>query len=304
MSFAEQPPSKQWAALKYRGEILAEVWFKPEGEPCALTFRIPEKSFRIPGVGERLTPENLLKAVAVATEEVESWRHGNVSHFGKDGSDPELRQPIPPPAKDDAHTSIFVCLKPTPQVVAPAESGQQEIPQSKWQDLEARWKAILGLEATIESLRQRMDGLRAEMDSSSNKTLTTEEKAHALNADVAQWNKAKSRVHHCLPKAREFIHRATWALGMPERKKLDEIFQNHIQPRIPFPEIDKVPDQLENLLKDRQVLSAHGVTVYQECKGISAEIQGALRTLQSNAATREQRKRGATNAKGKSFKIT
>ena len=82
MSFSEQPPSKEWAALKYKGERIAEVWFKPEGEPLALTFRIPQKSFQIPGMGQRLTTENLLKAVAIATEEVESLHHECASHSG------------------------------------------------------------------------------------------------------------------------------------------------------------------------------------------------------------------------------
>src|SRR5207244_2738456 len=68
VDFSERTPSKQWAALKYGGEKLAEVWFKPEGEPFALTFRIPRKSFQTPGTAARLTPENLLKAVGLATE--------------------------------------------------------------------------------------------------------------------------------------------------------------------------------------------------------------------------------------------
>jgi hypothetical protein len=160
---------------------------------------------------------------------------------------------------------------------------------------------ILGLEATIDSFRLRMDGLRAEMEASTKRMLTTDEKVNALNADVAQWNKAKSRAHYALPKVREFVHRATWALGTPERKKLDELFKTHIQPRIPFPEMDKVPEQLEHLLKDRQVLSASGVAVCQECQGITADIQGALRTLQSNAAANAVKKRGAPGIKGKSF---
>jgi hypothetical protein len=50
VGFWEQPPSKQWAALKFRGEPLAEVWFKPQGEPSALTFRIPQESFHLPGM--------------------------------------------------------------------------------------------------------------------------------------------------------------------------------------------------------------------------------------------------------------
>jgi hypothetical protein len=214
------------------------------------------------------------------------------------GANPELRHPLPPPPQEVTHLTISVSLKP-PQAVAPTESGKAEIPPEKWQHLEARWNVILGLEATIETLRLRTEGLRGEMETSSRKTLPTEEKVHALSADVVQWNKAKSRVHFALPKVKEFIHRATWALGTPERKKLEELFKNHIQPRIPCPEMDHVPEQLENLLKDRQVLSAHGATVCQECQSILADIQAALRTLQSNAAARARNNMAATRKKGK-----
>jgi hypothetical protein len=144
-----------------------------------------------------------------------------------------------------------------------------------------------------------MEGLRAEMEASSRKTLTADEKLHSLNADAAQWNKEKSRVRYALPKVREFIHRATWALCSPERKKLEEVFKNHIRPRIPCPQLDKVAEQLDNLLKDRQVLSAHGASVHQECKSISADVQGALKTLQGNAAANATQKRVA--ARGKSY---
>ncbi len=301
MNFSEQPPSKQWATLKFRGEQFAEVWFKPEGEPFALTFRIPQKSFQIPGVGQRLTTENLLKAVAIATEEVESWRHEGASDSGMNGSNSELGHPLPPPPQDVTHLNIYVSLKPPPQSVAPSESGEPEIPEAKWQDLEARWNAILGLEAATDSLRIRMERLRAEMEASWKKTLTTDEKVHALNADVLQWTKAKSRVHYALPKVKEFIHRAIWALSAPERKKLGELFKNHIQPHIPFPQMDKVPKELDNLLKDRQVLSAQGLTVYQECNSISADIQGTLRTLQSNAVANERKKRSTPRPKGMAF---
>jgi hypothetical protein len=60
-----------------------------------------------------------------------------------------------------------------------------------------------------------------------------------------------------------------------------------------------VLEELEILRKDRQVFATLGAALYQECKGISADVQGALRRLQSNAAARPARKRGATGAKGK-----
>jgi uncharacterized protein YoxC len=252
-------------------------------------------------MGQRLTTENLLKAVGIATEEVETWRHEGASHSGMNEPNSDLGRPLPPPAQDVMHLHLYVRLRPPPQAVAPNESCEPEVPETKWQDLEARWNAILGLEASVDTLRISMEALRAEMEASSRKMLTAEEKVHALNADVAQWNKAKSRVPYALPRVREFIHRSTWAAGTPERKKLEELFKNHIRPRVPFPQMDQVMEQLESLLKDRQVLSAHGVSVYQECKSITADVQGALRTLQSNAAANATKKKGATGARRRSL---
>jgi hypothetical protein len=300
VNFSERPASEQWAALKYRGEPFAEVWFKPEGEPFALTFRIPRESFQLPGMGRQLTPENLLNAVGVAAGEVESWRHEGAPHPDTGGSESELGRPLPPPPQDVTHLNLHVRLKPPPRVVAPDARRQPEVPEAKWQELEARWNAVLGLEASIDTLRISMEALRAEMEASWRRALTSEEKVHALNADVAQWNKAKSRLPHALPKAREFIHRSTWAAGAPERKKLEELYKDHIRTRIPFPEMDQAARQLDCLLKDRQALSAHGASAYQECKSVSAEVQRVLQALQGNAAANAAKKRGAA-AGDKSF---
>jgi hypothetical protein len=300
MNFLEQPSSKEWAALKYRGETIAEVWFKPEGEPFALTFRIPHKSFHIPGMGQRLTPENLLRAVAIAKEEVESWRHGDASHAGMDGSNPELGRPLPP-SQDDPHLDVHVRLKPPGQVVAREERAEPETSEADLQDIKARWNAVLSLEAAIDTLRLRMAGLRAEMEASSKRALSTEEKLHALNADVVQWNKAKSRVHYVLPKVREFIHRATWVAGTPERKQMEEFFKAPLRPLVPVTQMDKVREDLEHLLKDRQVLSAQGTAVCQECQTISADISRTLGNLLSNAAAKARQARGAAHKKGKFF---
>jgi hypothetical protein len=301
VNLSEQPPSKQWLPLKYRGEIFADVWFKPEGEAFALAFRIPHTSFQNPGMAHKLTMENLLKAVGIAPDEVEFWRYGDVPHFAMDGSNPELGNALAPPPQDVTQLDIYVRLKPPLQAVAVNESGELEISLAKWQDLEARWKAIVAIEATMDTLRISMEGLRTEMEASSRKTLTAEDKLHALRADVAQWTKAKTRVHHALPKIKDFIHRSIWATGAPERKQLEELYKNNIHPRIPLPQMDKLLEQLENMQKDRQVSSAHGVAVYNECKRISADVQGILRTLQSNAAANAYKKKRAARAKGKFF---
>lgn len=179
------------------------------------------------------------------------------------------------------------------------EQVEPEVPLEKWQALEAVWTTILGLETSIDTLRMSLDSVRSEMEAAFRKSLNVEEKVHALQADVAQWTKAKNRVHYALPKVREFIHRATWAQATPERKKLEEIVRTHIQPRVPLPEMDDVRDQLGHLQKDRQVLFAQGTSVNQECRAILADIQRAVSALQRNAADRARQKRSAGREKGK-----
>jgi hypothetical protein len=288
--------------LKYRGEVVAEVWFKPEGEPFALTFRIPQRSFHIPGLGRGLTTENLLKAVGLATEEVESWRHDGDPSSGTSGSESEPGRPLPPPPQDVPHLTLYVSLKAPPPAVAPRESCESEVPEDKWQNLESRWDAILKLEASLDGLRMSMESVQTELEALSNGALAADERVHAQNADVAQWTRAKSRIVYALPKARDFIQRSTWAAASAERKELEEVYKNHIRPRVPVPQMDKLAEQLDSLLKDRQGLSASGVSVYQECKNIAAEVEGALRTVRSNAAANAAQQRGAADARSRSFK--
>lgn len=176
---------------------------------------------------------------------------------------------------------------------AATAGGDPEVPLEKWQALDGLWKAILVLEANIESSRLGMNGLRAEMESAFKQALAVEEKLHASQADVAQWTRAKNRIHFALPKVKEFIHRATWALAAVERKQLEEIVRTHIEPRIPFPDVDKVREEMEHLQKARQVLFAQGNSVQQECRSLTSECQRCLSTLRRTAADNARKKRDA-----------
>jgi hypothetical protein len=283
---SEWLPTDKWVALTHQGEDVAEAWLEPDGDGFHLQFRVPPER-----VAE-LTVENLLSVADVTNDEVESWRIGNEP----DGSSSQLNQPLPPVPSDTTHLTIHVRLK-APATVSVAE----DLPPEKWQVLEASWKAILGLESIIDSLRLGMDGLRSEMESAFKRQMGVEEKLNALQGDIVQWNKAKSRVHYSIPKAREFVHRATWAMAVPERKRLEELFKAHIEPRVPIPEPDRVREQLEHLQKDRQIMCATGNAINQECRGLLGEIQRAYGTLQRNAADRARQKRSNAREKGKHF---
>ena len=261
------------AVLKFRGEAVAEAWYQSEGDAVVLVIQVQKA---VAG----LTVADLLTAAGVSDDEFESWRTA-------DGlPNTESRLPLPP----EPGAAIHVRLK--------APAAAEDLPPEVWQYLETAWRTILGLEASIDSSRLGMESLRSEMDAAFKRPLATEDKLNALQNDVAQWTKAKSRIHHSVPKAREFVHRATWALAQPERKSLEEIFKQHIEPRIPLPDADQVRLRLEHLQKDRQVLLAQGNTVNQECRGILGEVQRAVSTLQRNAVAR---KRNSGRERGKQF---
>jgi hypothetical protein len=170
---------------------------------------------------------------------------------------------------------------------------------AKWQQLEARWRGVLGLEATIETLRIRLKALWAEMEASLKMPLPAQEKLHASAADVSQWTKAKARVYSTLPRAKDFVRRATWATGTPERKRLGEFFKHADGFSIPCTERDEMLEELEVLRQNLQNLSTRGWAVSNECKLVSADIQQALSKLQSSSAARGAQKRGATRARFK-----
>lgn len=297
MDVADLVSFPDWVTLIHMGEEIAEAWTMPEGGGFTFVFLVPRNRLEIEN--PNLSVATLLDAAGLTMDAVESWRLGDDSRSGAGGEG--LEEPLPPPPPDDDQLTVYVQLKRPEQSEAVDEGAIEEVALEQWQLLDGIWSAIVSLESSIDASRLGMDGLRAEMDSAFKRPLAVEEKLNALQADVAQWTKAKSRVHHALPKVREFVHRATWAQTVAERKLLGEFVENHLRPRVPFAGVDKVRERLEHLQKERQVLLATGNAVYQECRGILGEIQRATATLQRNAAERARQKRSAGREKGKHF---
>jgi hypothetical protein len=177
------------------------------------------------------------------------------------------------------------------QVTTPAAGGEPDVSLDQWQALEALWRSILGLEANIESARLSANAVRGDMEAAFRQSLAVEEKLHASQADVSQWTQAKNRIHYSLPKVREFVHRATWALASVERKRLEEIVKTHVEPRVPLPDADKVREEMEHLQKARQVLLGQGNSVQAEGRGLVAETNRILGNLRRTAADNARKKK-------------
>src|SRR5438552_2908152 len=114
VDISEQVPNER-AALKHKGEFIAEAWFEAEGESPTLVFRVPRERLQIADLSRRLTIEILLEAAAVSKDEVKSWRLADVSHSDKGGNDPELSDLLPAPPPEATHLRALVHRKPPAQ---------------------------------------------------------------------------------------------------------------------------------------------------------------------------------------------
>jgi hypothetical protein len=293
VNFSDRAPSTDWEPVSHPGADAAEAWFQADGEPLAVAFRVPAGRFEVEDITQLLTVEDLLTAVGIPAADVESWGFRDETHFGHGGTNLEFQRLLPGPPAGESHLTVRVRLR------GAGVGGAGEVPPEAWQALDALWKNILGLEATIDNLRLGMGGLTSEMDGAFKRQLNVEEKVNALQSDVLQWTKAKNVGRFVLPRVREFVHRATWAVAAAERKRLEELVENYLKPRVPLADMAEFRAQLEHLQKDRQVLLAQGNAVAQECRNILSEIQRAVSSLSRNAAQRAREKRSAGRNKGK-----
>ena len=232
-------------------------------------------------------------------------RHGDVSHAGMNGFNPELGYPLPPPPPDVTHLEIYVRLKPPSQAVARNESGEDEAPSAKWDSLEARWKAILGLEATMDSFRISMESLLAEMEASLKKTLTMEEKLHAPRPRT--WRSgARPKTAFIMPCRRceslSIVPTGRWA--PPKGNGWRNSTRTTFNLILPFSQMDNVMEQLEYLQKDRRT-----PTIRARRDGLSSnakfrrECPGGLEdTAEPGRCECPRKRKGATGPKGKFFK--
>jgi hypothetical protein len=175
------------------------------------------------------------------------------------------------------------------------------VAEASWQELEVHWKAILAIEANIETVRRNTANLVNELEGLLQATLSIEERTDATRMDITNWERARKRIPFSLPKLNDFVHRAVWAATAPERKQLETLYKEHIEPQIPFANVASVLNDLEALQKARQTLLAVGHAAHQDGRAIATEAQGALQTLKSNAATNARKRRDAARG-GKFFK--
>ena len=184
------------------------------------------------------------------------------------------------------------CLGSAPAVEFNAEGGLRWA--ATWDQLEARWNAVLGLETTIDTFRTRLNGISGEMEVSLRRVLTTEEKPQASAADLSQWTTAKSRVNLILPKARHFIQRAAWTKGTSERQRLDAFFKNADGLSTPVREMDQVLEELELLLENLKLSDSAGLVGIQRMQIGLGRCSGSLEenAARKVAATRSPLERG------------
>jgi len=154
--------------------------------------------------------ENLLKAVAIVPEEIEFWRHGDVSNSGNThiGSTPAAA-----PA-NVAHWRL-ACASSRRWKPLPARKAGNWRFRGQVAGTRSPLEGHLGFGSGIETCASVWKASLWKWKTYG-EAIDDRRKAYAPRADVAQWTKAKNRVHNAVPKLKEVIHRSTWRWDRPK----------------------------------------------------------------------------------------
>ena len=282
MDFSKRAPSTKWTTLTYEGAVVAQVWFKPEGNPVGLQFLMPTRAFQLPDLENHLTMANLLKTVQIELKEIQSWTCSGIVHEGMNGTNPDFNKRIGPSSNSSDPVPIDVLLN----------SGHaSEITPEQWNDLASRWDKIALLESEISRIRTEAERLCAKLDSLWNTTLTLEDK-YASRLDIAKWEEAKKRIPHLRPELIGFLK--SWnsiaAASIETKSRFVELIKTR-NSSFSQMEMSNALNELESIRKNRQVWISRGNDLCNLAQGVMSRAQVVLGQLKSSAKANFARKK-------------
>lgn len=159
-----------------------------------------------------------------------------------------------------------------------------------YQRIDAVWKSAVQIERTMAGLRQRLHSMQAGLGKL-DRDLTPEERLASDREDRDEWNDARRWVRElqtkCHREIKAFDIGMTSAAGV--RRHLDESYTRYIEPRVAFPDLDRLRLEFEKYRKDMVSLQRAMV--------------GALQAATQNGTQRAQRILGSIAGKIRQMRV-
>lgn len=291
MYLTQRNPSASWEPLPLdpTGQAVVWVWFRPATAPDGIVFSVPAQLFGSPIVSQRLTVRQLLATAAIESP-IAYFIIGGQSFDAAGGTSPMLDSVLAPAAGGNNLdvTVMTVPMMPMawPQAVTPgpdyaAQQAQTAAYAPSGSGVDAQlldamdsvWNGVVQLEVRVSSLRKDLGGAVARI-SSLNRDLTSHERLACDSKDLAEWSDARRWLRDSLSVLQRAIKEIDVGTtsGAGKRNRFEEIYQNHVVPRIPLPGLMQVVNEFESYRKILQ--------------GVVASSQAALSKAGRDAESR------------------
>lgn len=308
MLLAQRNPSLNWepVPLDPSGQQVAWVWIRPAVIPAGLMFALPATLFVQPAIQPRLTVRQLVAASGLDPSQILAWTVDGQSFDALGGTSPNLDQ-ILSPHTDGSHLEISVWMIPWTQTAWPAGPAAQAVyPQQQpaytatgcsnedWQMLDAIdscWNGVLQLEARVGSVRKELTSSISRLNSI-NRDLNTDERRFCDSSDLQDWSDARRWLRDStltLSKSLKEIDTGTTS-GAGRRHTFDDIYRNHVLPKVPFPGLAQAANEFETYRKILQSVLA-SATASLSRAGREAESRANAVLQRINAKVRSRRRK-------------
>ena len=276
MLLEQRNPSISWEPIAFdlSGQSVAWVWFRPGPVPNGLMFSIPAALFVNVAIAPRLSIRFLVAASGLDPAHIMGWSFGGASFDAAMGTSPLLDQVLSAPP-GGANLDITVWMVPMQQPawpmphaagVSPVNPGYAQgmyAPSGSGEDsqyldaLDSCWNSCQALETRVSSLRKDL-GSSINRLSSLNRDLSSDERLTCDSRDVQEWADARRWLRDCISVMSRSVKEIDVGTtsGAGKRNLYMDLYTNHIEPRIPFPGMAQVCNELETYRKILQSVIA------------------------------------------------
>lgn len=310
MDFFARPPSTAWEVVPvpHQPACVIWVWFKPATAVGDVLFQIPPETHAACGP---LSMRQALQMSGIPIEQAAFWTIQGTPYPVEGGNNPLLDHPLPPPGPWGA-SSVSVRMQtagpvetapphiagdlglPPPGPVVPMPHGPgSAVPDDRGLDaFAADWQALLALEAQLSSVRKQLGATQGQLQSL-NRDFSPDERLVADNQDKKDWQDARRWLRDSLATVSRWIrdHDIGMVSAAGNRNRFEQIYQEYVVPKKPFPGLAGVGHEFEQHRKTAQNLLVQMQSAHQNASrdGVNRARQVLNRVAAKVRKSKEKR---------------
>lgn len=330
--FAYRQPSVTWEQVPLPGQSghCVWVWFRPPQMSNGVIVRLPPELDSYPGRAQ-LTVRWLLSLTGMDVQTLALWYVFGTPYQNAPNMQPALDAAIPqaptgaqPEIAFVAHVAAPMMPQPMPMGM-PVQSMQQMghmqqpmVPQQQFDGsvprfsnqsvamtadaekllhrIESEWQSCITLERQLAGVRKKVTGLLSKIQGL-DRELSPEERLHADNADVKDWQEARRWLKDVSNRANRYVkeHDIGVTSMAGRRKSFEETYRTVIEPKRPVAGLDNMLREFDSYRKSLNTLLNNMNNAYQtasqEGERRATRVLGRIRAKARNAKSTVSRKR-------------